>query len=176
MAEADEGTGDDSGPAADEDGDGESREVTAPLLFLVGALTFLGGGLGFLADLVTGHDVLRSLLINGGGAGLLVSWAAVDTLGDPDARVSTATGAAGTALLLYGLYMVVAGLVVAATTFRHGRLFVGVVMSASGASAVLLGFLVFPREAVVDPDDGDSDGATTADGAGGQGEPAERGE
>jgi hypothetical protein len=155
SAAEDSGVGDD-GPAGGDDADGGdgSRPVTAPLLFLVGLIAFAGGAAGFLADLVTGHDVLRSLLINGGGAGLLVTWAAVDTLGDPDARVATATGAAGTALLLYGLYMVVAGLLVAATTFRHGRLWLGVGVSASGAAGMLVGFLVFPRESVLGDEEG----------------------
>lgn len=146
-------------------GDGEdgesSRPVTAPLLFLVGLVGFAGGAVGLLADLATGHGILRSLLVNGGGAGLLVTWAAVDTLGDPDARVATTTGAAGTALLLYGLYMVVAGLVVAATTVLHGWLWLGVGMSASGAAGMLVGFLVFPRESVL----GDADGEPTAEDA-----------
>jgi hypothetical protein len=136
------------GPATGDEEDA-SRPVTAPALFLVGLTAFAGGTVGFLADLVTGHGVLRSLLVNGGGAGVLVTWAAVDTLADPDTRVATATGAAGTALLLYGLYMVVVGLAVAATTFRHGRLWLGVGMSTSGAAAVLVGFLVFPRESVL---------------------------
>jgi hypothetical protein len=154
---------------ADDGGTADSRPVTAPLLFLTGLVAFAGGAVAFLADLVTGHGVVRSLLVNGVGAGLLVAWAAVDTLGDPDSRVATTTGAAGTALLLYGLYTVVAGLVVAATTFRHGRLWLGVGLSASGAAAMLVGFLVFPREAVLDGGDeapaegkGDSEG----DGAG----------
>lgn len=147
---------------ADGAGDEGSRPVTAPLLFLVGVIAFAGGAVGFLADLVTGHDILRSLLVNGGGAGLLVTWAAVDTLGDPDARVATATGAAGTALLLYGLYMVVVGLVVAATTFRHGRLWLGAGMSASGAAGMLVGFLVFPRESVL----GGAEGASATEAAG----------
>jgi hypothetical protein len=152
----DDAGGGDAGPTAEpgEAGEDTSRPVTAPLLFLVGLVAFAGGAVGFLADLVTGHGILRSLLINGGGAGLLVTWAAVDTLGDPDARVATPTGAAGTALLLYGLYMVVVGLVVAATTFRHGRLWLGVGMSASGAAGMLVGFLVFPRESVLGSVDG----------------------
>lgn len=170
------GAGTEPGDAGLDDGDGEpaardgetganaSRPVTAPLLFLVGLVAFAGGAVGFLADLVTGHDILRSLLVNGGGAGLLVTWAAVDTLGDPDARVATATGAAGTALLLYGLYMIVVGLVVAATTFRHGRLWLGVGMSASGAAGMLVGFLVFPRESVL----GGVEGEPAADGAAGE--------
>lgn len=153
SAVEDSGVGDDGPAGGDADSADASRPVTAPLLFLVGLVAFAGGAVGFLADLVTGHDVLRSLLINGGGAGLLVTWAAVDTLGDPDARVATATGAAGTALLLYGLYMVVAGLLVAATTFRHGRLWLGVGMSASGAAGMLVGFLVFPRESVLGGED-----------------------
>lgn len=155
--------GGDGGPVGgDADNGDASRPVTAPLLFLVGLIAFAGGAVGFLADLVTGHDVLRSLLVNGGGAGLLVTWAAVDTLGDPDARVATATGAAGTALLLYGLYMVVVGLVVAATTFRHGRLWLGAGMSASGAAGMLVGFLVFPRESVLGGAEGASTGAESA--------------
>ncbi len=157
-------TVDDHGSGESEGGE-SSRPVTAPLLFLVGLVTFAGGAVGLLADLATGHDILRSLLVNGGGAGLLVTWAAVDTLSDPEARVATATGAAGTALLLYGLYMVVVGLVVAATTVLHGRLWLGVGMSASGAAGMLVGFLVFPRESVL----GSADGEPTAeDAAGGE--------
>jgi hypothetical protein len=121
-------------------------------VFLLGAVAFFGGAAAFLADIVTGHGVVRSLLINAVAAVVLVGWAAVDTLSDPDSTVDSRSGAAGTALLLFGLYLLVAAVVVGVTSIWHGRLQIAVVLGGGAAVAVVVGFLVFPREAIVGDD------------------------
>lgn len=126
------------------------RESSAPLLFLFGVLLFLGGVGAFLADFVTGHDVARSVAINAAGALVLVGWAARDTLSDPDSAVETRGGAVGTALLLYGGYLVITGMVVGATSIRSGRLQIAFLVGGGGIVAVVVGFLVFPSGAVGD--------------------------
>jgi hypothetical protein len=136
----------------------DRRSVGAPLGFLTGALMFAGSVLAFLVDLVTGHGVLRSLLLNAAGAAVLVAWAAGDTLSDPESGVATRAGAAGTGVLLYGLYVLLAGLVVAATTVRHGRLDLGLALVGAGAVAVLVGAVVFPRETVLPEETAGRDG------------------
>lgn len=154
--------------------------VTAPLLFLLGLVVFVAGTLAFVADLVTGHDVVRSLLANALGAFLLVGWAARDTLADPESAVDSPGGAAGTALLLYGIYLVIAGGVVAVTSVWHGRLSVALAVGAVAAVLIVVGFLIFPRESVVGDDEseatvrerdagGDPDGGSR-DGGAGEGE------
>jgi len=135
-----------------EDGDESVTGTTAPLVFLLGAVAFFGGAAAFLADIVTGHGVVRSLLINAVAAVVLVGWAAVDTLSDPDSTVDSRSGAAGTALLLFGLYLLVAAVVVGVTSIWHGRLQIAVVLGGGAAVAVVVGFLVFPREAIVGDD------------------------
>jgi hypothetical protein len=137
--------------------------VTAPLLFLLGLVLFAAGTLAFAADLVTGHGVVRSLLANALGAFLLVGWAARDTLTDPDSAVDSPGGAAGTAILLYGLYLLLAGVIVAVTSVRHGRLPVGLGLAGAAVALIAVGFLVFPRGAVADDgDDGDGEPETPA--------------
>jgi hypothetical protein len=142
--------------------------VTAPLLFALGLILFVAGTVAFLADLVTGHGVVRSLLANALGAFLLVGWAARDTLADPDAAVDSPGGAAGTAILLYGLYLLLAGVIVAVTSFRHGRLPVGLGLAGAAVALIVVGFLVFPRGSITDgePSTREEDAPPTADDAG----------
>jgi hypothetical protein len=143
--------------AADADGDGgaDRESYTAPLVYLVGFLAFLVSAVAFLADLVTGHDILRSLAVNATAAAVLVVWAAADTLNDPASKVEEGTGAAGVAVMFHGLYLVLAGGVVALTSFRHGRLLVGLALGAAGVVSVVVGFALVPRGAIVDDDSED---------------------
>lgn len=129
---------------------GTGSGAASPLVFLAGAVLFLGGVVAFVADLVTGHDVARSLAVNAVGALVLVGWAAVDTLSDPESAVASRGGAAGTALLLFGAYLVAAGVVVGVTSVRHGRPRLALLAGGGGVVAVVVGFLVFPTTAVVD--------------------------
>lgn len=139
----------------------EHWEGGSPLVFLAGLVVFLGSILLFLADLFRGIDVLRSVAINALGAGLLIAWAAHDTLYDPDSEVATAGGAAGTALLLYGLYLLIAGVVIAVTSFFHGRLQLGLGYVGLSVAAIVLGFSIFPTEAIIE-DRGEESGETPA--------------
>jgi hypothetical protein len=118
---------------------------SSPALFLLGFLVFLGSALLFLVD------VLRSMGANAIGAALLMAWAAHDTLFDPNSEVATAGGAAGTALLLYGLYLFAAGVLVGATgLFFHDRAVLGAWYLGLAVVATVVGFVIFPRGAIVD--------------------------
>lgn len=134
----------------------------SPWLFLLGLVVFLGSVVLFVVDLVRGVDVFRSVLANATGAVVLIGWAALDTLGDPDSEVATVGGAAGTALLLYGLYLLVTGAVLATTgLFAHDRPALGFAYLGLSLLAVLVGYLVFPTGAVVNDsrqDGGGDDG------------------
>ncbi len=142
-------TGADAGEASDGDAAGGH-----PFVFLAGLLLFLVSAAAYLADLATGHDVLRSLALNGLGTLVLVTWAAHDTLVDPNANVSSVPGAAGTALLLLGLYLLVAVVALVLSSPWHARL--GLVPYLGGAAVVLavVGFAVFPVEALLADDEG----------------------
>lgn len=146
------------GEAVPADRDGS----TSPFLFLVGLVGFVGSLVAFVADLVTGYDVLRSLVVNAVSVAVLVFWAARDTLTDPESSVDSAGGAAGTALLLLGLYLVFGAAVVGVTSLLHDRF--GVVPWAAGAGLLLVvvGFVVLPREAILCADETTADEAGTA--------------
>lgn len=120
------------------------------VLFLVGLVAFLGSLLAYAADLLTGHDILRSVLMNAAAALGLVGWAAHDTLTDPESAVDSLSGAASTALILYGLYLVLASVVVAATTPWHGTLSAALAAAGLGLAGILVGFLGFPRESLLE--------------------------
>lgn len=145
----------------------ETWEGSSPWLFLLGALIFVGSAILFVYDLLVNNDILRSIVGNALGAILLMAWAAHDTLYDPNSAVATRGGAIGTALLLYGLYLIGAGIVILVTGFvRHGRLVLGVAYVGLALAAILVGFLIFPTEAVIDEKSGDpseADGESGAD-------------
>ena len=157
--DAADGTPDDPTPAGSDDTDAS----TAPILFLVGLLGFVGSLVAFVADLVTGYDVARSLAVNAASVGLLVFWAARDTLTDPESSVDSASGAAGTGLLLVGLYLLVGAAVVGVTSLVHGRFDVVPWAAGLGLALVLVGFVVLPRETILADGETDADGPETAD-------------
>lgn len=141
---------------------GEKTQAS-PWLFLAGLLLFGGSLVLFVADLWRGIDIFRSIAANAVGTVILIGWAAIDTLRDPDSEVDSVGGAAGTALLLYGLYLVLAGAVIAGTALvAHPRLDLGVAYLAFGIFAVVVGFLTFPRETIQGGDD-DAEPDTDAD-------------
>jgi hypothetical protein len=142
----------------------EDWEGGSPWLFLLGLVVFLGSGLLFVADLIRGIDVLRSVGANAVGAGLLILWAAQDTYSNPDSEVASVGGAIGTALLLYGLYLLAAGAIIAVTGLVHDRLRLGFVYLGLALVAVLVGFLIFPRDAIVDDEQpADGEGSDSSD-------------
>jgi hypothetical protein len=130
--------------AETDDWDGSS-----PWLFLLGLLVFGGSVMLFVADLLRGVDVLRSIAANGVGTALLIAWAAHDTLLNPDSEVGTPAGAAGTALLLYGLYLFGAGLVIAVTGLVHDHLQLGFWYAGLAVVAVAIGYFIFPKGAII---------------------------
>lgn len=131
----------------------ETSEGASTWLFLLGLVVFLGSAVLFVVDLVRGVDVFRAILANAMAAVVLIGWAALDTLQDPDSEVVTVGGAAGTALLLYGLYLLGVGVVVTVTSFRHGHLDIGLLYVGFAVVAVLVGYFIFPTGSVVDEDE-----------------------
>lgn len=126
----------------------------SPWVFLLGLVVFLGSVVLFVVDLLGTGTVLRSLGANAASAAILIAWAAHDTLFDPNSEVDTRGGAVGTALLLYGLYLAVAGAVVGATGLVfHDRPILGAWYLGLAVFATLVGFLAFPTEAVVESAD-----------------------
>ncbi len=118
-------------------------------LFLLGLAVFVASVVAVVADLVTGHDVRRSLVANGVGSVLLVAWAGLDSYRDPDSGVQTVGGAVGTGLILVGIYLLLAGAVVAVTSPVHDRLLVGVAMVAGGVPLILGGFVAYPIDSLL---------------------------
>jgi hypothetical protein len=167
---------DDAGSAPDDSegtetvGTDEERTGSAsPFVFLLGLLAFVGSVVAFATDLVTGYDPLRSLLVNAAGAVVLVWWAGADTLSDPDSDVTSQSGAAGTGLLLLGIYLLLGAAIVGVTSLVHNRF--GLVPWAAGIGivAMVVGFLIFPRGSVLGEDgaaepSGDGDGTAASDG------------
>ena len=142
-----------TGPAADRSE--ATDEASAPVVFLAGSLLCLGGAVAFVADLATGHGVGRSLALSAGGALVVVAWAAEHTLSSPDSTVDSIPGAAGTGALLYGGYLVVAGVVVAATSVWHGRFHLAVLLGGCAVATGLAGLLLFLATAFLGGADSD---------------------
>lgn len=154
----------DESAARDESAAPSTSTAQAPFVFLLGVLLFLVSLAAFVADLVTGHGVVRSLAANAVGVAVLVVWAAYDTLSDPESAVASRDGATGTALLLYGLYLFVAAIVVAVTSLVHGRTEIALYGAGVGAVFVIVGFVIYPRDTIVESverteDDGSDDGS-----------------
>lgn len=126
-------------------------------LFLLGLVIFLGSLLLFIVDLFRGVDVFRSIAANAVGVAVLITWAAHDTLRNPDSVVGSPGGAAGTALLLYGLYLLGSGVVIGVTGLFHQHGQLGLWYVALGLLAIVFGFVVFPNEVIVDQRDADEE-------------------
>jgi len=136
-------------------------------LFFVGLLVFFGSLVLFVVDIARNVDVFRATVANAAGAVLLILWAAIDTYTDPDSEVSTPGGAAGTALLLYGLYLLLAGAVLVATGLVfHTRGVLGFWYLPLAVFTIVVGFLVFPGDAIPDTRTGHDEGADESDDAG----------
>jgi hypothetical protein len=134
---------------AGEPTDPQSGGRLANALYLVGFVGFLGTAVAFLVLVALGSDPQPALLGNAIAAGLLVVWAASDTLGDPDSEVTSVPGAVGTGMLLLGVYGILAGIVVAATSPWHDRFAFVWLFAGGGAIAGVLGFATFPLEVVM---------------------------
>jgi tetratricopeptide (TPR) repeat protein len=126
------------------------RGRITPWLFLVGLLAVFASALLFVLALVRGTDIVRAVALNAAGAALLVAVAAYDTRQDPDSVVTETTGAVGTALLLYGLYLFASGLVVTTTSVVHGRLVVGIWSIGLAIVSVVGGVLSFPTRTLLE--------------------------
>jgi hypothetical protein len=140
----------------------DSSNSASGWLVLLGLLVFVGSALLFVVDLIRGVDVLRSVAINGVGAIVLIGWAALDTYRSEESEVTTLSGALGTALMLYGLYLSVTGLALSATgLFFHDRLSLGAFYLGLSIGALVTGYIVTPigvllGDETVDHDDTDT--------------------
>ena len=149
--------GETSEGAVDSEASGQTTGGTAPFVFLLGFVGFLASVVAFVADLLTDYDVFRSLLVNAASAAVLVFWAARDTLTDSESSVDSASGAAGTGLLLLGLYLLGGAAIVGVTSLVHGRFDVVPWAAGVGLLLVIVGFAVFPRETILERDSEDAD-------------------
>jgi hypothetical protein len=141
-------------------------EPTWLWFFILGALVFLAGLGVFVYQLWQGTDVIAGIAVNGIGAVLLIVWAAKDALSDPSIEGATWSVAAGTGLVLYGLYLLGAGIVVAATgVFVHDRLTLGLLYIPLALVAVIIGFAIHRAqvEITLDEDDEGSEDDSDAD-------------
>lgn len=129
---------------------GREGESTADrLITLIGvvglAFFFLSIGV-FVYDLVRGVNVFRGIAANGIGAALFILWGAYDMPSDPNSTVETTGDAAGIALLFYGLYLVIAGVGIAATSLvGHGFRTLGFGYVVLGVPIVFVGSLLAPE-------------------------------
>jgi len=118
----------------------------ATVAYLLGLLGFVGSAVAFGAAFVLGGDVGLALASNAASTGVLVTWAASDSLVDPDSEVETLPGAVGTAMVLVAVYGVLAAAVVAITSPRHGRLDLAWLFAGSAVVAGVLAAVTFPLE------------------------------
>ncbi|ERH10257.1 MAG: hypothetical protein J07HX64_02029 [halophilic archaeon J07HX64] len=126
-----------------------SRLITAA--GLLGLVLALGSVILFAYDLATGRNALRGIVINGVGTAVFILWTAYDTPSDPDSDVDTATDAIGIALLLYGSYLFVAGIVIVATGLvAHDQGLVGFLYLGLSFVPVVLGFLFAPLGSLIE--------------------------
>ncbi len=131
----------------------ETWDGASPLLFLAGAAIFLASIVLFGYDIFAGNDPFRGIVANAVGGAMLIAWAALDTLQDPNSEVNSQGGAVGTALLLYGIYLLLGGVTVAATgLFFHERGAIGLWYVGLAIGSIIIGFLIFPTESVVEAD------------------------
>lgn len=136
----------------------------ANALYLLGFVGFLGTAVAYLLLLGFGIDPRSALVGNAVAAGLLVVWAASDTLDDPDSAVTSVPGAVGTGMILLAVYGVLAAIVVLATSPWHDRFEFVWLFGGGGAIAGVLGFATFPLEVVMadsSPATDDADGPET---------------
>jgi len=135
---------------------------------LLGLVLALGSAMLFAYDLATGRDVLRGVLLNGVGTAVFILWTAYDTPSDPDSAVDTTADALGIALLLYGSYLFVAGVVIVVTGLvAHDQGLLGFLYLALAVVPVVLGFLLAPLGGLIEsttpepPDEDETDGSAS---------------
>jgi hypothetical protein len=127
----------------------------------VGLLVFFASVVLFAYDLWAGQDVLRAIAANAAGAALFLLWSAFDMPADPDSRAETLGEASGAVFLFYGVYLGVAGVVLAATLWLgHDYRNLALWYIAMGAITTILGLFLSPTGA---SGNGHDDGGTSAE-------------
>lgn len=120
--------------------------TVATVAYLLGLLGFVVSALAFVVVLVFGGDVGLPIAVNAASMGLLVTWAATDSLADPDSEVETVPGAVGTAMVLVAVYGLLAAAAVAVTSLWHARLDLAWLLGGAGLVAGVLAIVTFPLE------------------------------
>jgi hypothetical protein len=111
-------------------------------LFLVGAAAFLGSAGLFAVDLASGNSAVRGVVTNAVAAALVVLLLGVDIRSNPDSHIDSPGDALRAVLFFYGLYLMVAGVVVlAAALFGQPAPRLGGAGIAAGGSMVVITFL-----------------------------------
>lgn len=123
----------------------------SPWPFVLGVGLVLGSALLFIYDLAVGSSVLRGLAGNLMGAAVLVAVAGWQTLTHPDSSIDSRSEAGRAIALMYGAYLVVAGLLVLVV----GILFqpdprLGALLAGIGGASVFAIYLTGHRATEVD--------------------------
>jgi len=115
---------------------------SSPWLFLLGAVVFLGSIALFVYDLRNGDAVARGLAVNGLAAALVLALAGRETLANPDSQIRTGREALRAIMFFYGIYLLVAGVVVLVTAaLSHPALWLGGGYVGAGATVAIVIFL-----------------------------------
>jgi len=161
---------------------GAEEGVLSRLLTTVGLLGLVlavGSVALFAYDLATSRDVLRGVVANGVGTAVFILWTAYDTPSDPDSAVDTTADALGIALLLYGSYLLLAGVVVVVTGLvAHDQGLVGFLYLGLAVVPVVLGFLLAPLGGLIEsttPEPPEEDESTSGESETGE-QPSEESE
>ncbi|ERH10290.1 MAG: hypothetical protein J07HX64_02062 [halophilic archaeon J07HX64] len=124
---------------------------------LLGLVLALGSATLFAYDLATGRNALRGIILNGVGTAIFILWTAYDTPSDPESDIDTVSDALGIALLLYGSYLLVAGVVIVVTGLvAHDQGLIGALYLALAVVPVVLGFLFAPLDSLTESTTPDS--------------------
>ena len=124
---------------------------SSPWLFLLGAVVFLGSVVLFLYDIASGNDVGRGLVANGLAAALVLGLAGREILSHRDSHVRTCREALRAVLFFYGVYLLLAGMVVLVTAvLSHPEPRLGGIYVGAGAAITVVTFLTGGTEGVSD--------------------------
>lgn len=123
----------------------------SPWPFLLGVALVLGSAILFIYDLAVGNAVVRGLVGNLFGAALLVTVAGWQTLSHPESSIDSKSEAGRAIALMYGVYLVVAGLfVLSVGVLFHPNPRLGGTLAGIGGASVIAIFLTGHRATEVD--------------------------
>lgn len=123
----------------------------SPWPFLLGVALVLGSALLFSYDMAIGNSILRGVGGNLLGAAVLVAVAGWQTFSHPDSSIDSKSEAGRAIALMYGVYLVVAGLLVLIVgVLFHPDPRLGGALAGIGGASVIAIFLTGHRATEVD--------------------------